>query len=115
MARYSSLFIAGVPAETARQNLVDILRTCGFEVIYETGEYVMAREKPGGVSYTKLVTVEGLIDVTSATHNRVQVKIVAKNEELPLHVNNHCEQLFNNIQDTISLDRSWEPVRNAMN
>lgn len=114
MARYTSLFMARVPVETAHQNLVEILRSSGFDVIYETGEYVMARETPGNVSYAKLVTIEGLIDTTTATKSEVQVKLVAKNEELPLNVDNHCWQLFEKIQKAIAANNSWEMTNNAL-
>jgi hypothetical protein len=114
MARYTSSFNAGVPVETAHQNLVEILRSCGCEVIYETEEYIMAREKPGKVSYSKLVTVEALIDATKATATRVHVKLVGKNEELPLQLDNHCRQFFNSVETAIAANKSWEPIANPL-
>lgn len=100
--------------ETAHQNLVDILQSCGCEVIYETGEYIMGKEKSGNVSYAKLVTVEALIDATTATETQVQVKIVAKNEELPLQVDNHCRQFSISIEKAIAAHQRWEPIKNAI-
>jgi hypothetical protein len=114
MARYTSSFNAGVPVKTAHQNLVEILGSCGCEVIYETEEYLMAREKPGNVSYSKLVTVEALIDATKATETHVKVNIVAKNEELPLQLDNHCRQFFNSIATAIAANKSWEPIANPL-
>ncbi|PSB02689.1 hypothetical protein [Merismopedia glauca] len=115
MARYTSSFNAGVPLETAHQSLVEILRSCGCEVIYETEEYIMAREKPGNVSYAKLVTIEALIDATRATQSQVHIKIVAKNEELPLQVDNHCRQFFDGIENAIVANNRWEHLENALN
>jgi len=43
--------------------LVEFLQSCYLEIIYD--DYMMAREIPGQVSYTKLVTVEVLIDKTT--------------------------------------------------
>jgi len=46
-----------------RQLLVEFLQSCYLEIIYDTADYMMAREIQ--VSYTKLVTVEVLIDKTT--------------------------------------------------
>jgi hypothetical protein len=42
-----------------------------------------------------------LIDITIATANSVGIKLVVKNEELPLKVNNHCQQVFQEVQDEV--------------
>lgn len=115
MARYNSLFMARVPVEIAHQNLVEILRSGGFDVIYETHEYIMGREKPGNVPYSKLVTIEASLDTATATSEQVQVKIVAKNEELPLNVDNHCAKLFDAIQTALATDKSWEIAKTSLN
>jgi hypothetical protein len=43
-----------------------------------------------------------LIDITIATANSVGIKLVVKNEELPLKVNNHCQQVFQEIQTEVN-------------
>jgi len=60
----------------------------------------MAREIPGQVSYTKLVTVEVLIDKTTATETEHATNLVIKNEELPLQFDNHC-QMFELVNQGI--------------
>jgi hypothetical protein len=72
-----------------------------MELIYEIDDYIMGRENPGSVAFAKLVTTEFLIDVTVATLNSVGIKVVVKNEELPLKINNHCQQVFQEIQQAI--------------
>ncbi len=63
MARYTHLFTTVVPVTHLRQSLADVLTACGLNVIYEASGYLVAREKPGHVSYSKLATVELLIDL----------------------------------------------------
>ena len=67
-----------------------MLADCQLETIYELEDYLMAREIPGRVSFSKLVAAEVFIDITSATTDAVTVSFVLKNEELPLNRNNHC-------------------------
>jgi hypothetical protein len=94
MARYTSLFTIEVPFEHLRQLLTDILTSCNLDVIYDTGDYLMAREVPGGVSFAKLVTVEVLID-------------------RPLQTNNHCRQIFDLVNQAIANNRQWHLVESA--
>lgn len=70
----------------------------------------MAREFPGRVSFAKLVTVEVLIDKSTATSQEVRMNFVIKNEELPLQVDNHCHQMFNMVQDAVAANRYWQLV-----
>lgn len=70
----------------------------------------MAREFPGRVSFAKLVTVEVLIDKSTATSEEVRMNFVIKNEELPLQVDNHCHQMFNMVQDAVAANRYWQLV-----
>lgn len=74
---------------------------------------MMAREFPGQVSFPKLVTVEVLIDKTTATETKTRVNLVIKNEELPLQVDNHCHQMFNLVNQAITENRHWQLVESA--
>lgn len=113
MARYTSLFTIAVSLDSLRRSLADILRSCDFDIIYDTGDYLVARETPGGVSFSKLVTVEVLIDKFPATEEEVRMNFVVKNEELPLQVDNHCRQKFNLVNRAIAENRHWQLIESV--
>jgi hypothetical protein len=102
MARYTCRFSIPDDHVKVRKPLCDLMKACNMEIIYEIEDYIMGRENPGGVSFTKLVTTEILIDITIATANSVGIKLVVKNEELPLKVKNHCQQVFQEIQTEVA-------------
>jgi hypothetical protein len=110
MARYTSSFTVAVPIDRLRQLLVEFLQSCYLEIIYDTADYMMAREIPGQVSYTKLVTVEVLIDKTTATETETRMNLVFKNEELPLQFDNHCHQMFDLVNQGIVENRHWQLI-----
>jgi hypothetical protein len=110
MARYTCSFIISVPFDHLQPLLVDLLQECGLDVLYYTGDYVMGREVPGNVSFSKLVTVELLIDKTTATETETRMTLVMKNEELPLQVDNHCRQTFEYIKQAIENSRHWHLI-----
>ncbi len=109
MARYTCSYIAS-PLERLQQGLIEILESCNFEVVYDTGDYLMAREVPGQVSFAKLVRVEVLIDRTTATEKDVRISFVMKNEELPLQFDNHCRKIFNLVQQAVAESQHWQLV-----
>lgn len=102
MARYTCLFTVATSVNDLQQVLLNLLQECHFDIIYQTDDYLMAREIPGQVAFSKLVTVEILIDRTMATEREVRMKFVIKNEELPLQVENHCKQMFNTVLQAVS-------------
>ncbi len=110
MARYTCSFTVAVSVDRLRQLLVEFLHACNLEIIYDTGDYMMARESPGQVSFTKLVTVEVLIDRTTATDTETRINLVIKNEELPLQVDKHCYQMFELVNRAITENRNWQLV-----
>ena len=93
-----------------QQLLIEILESCNLDIIYDTGDYMMAREVPGNVSFSKLVTVEVLIDKTSATDREIRMNFVIKNEELPLQVDNHCHQMFDLVSRAVAESRHWQLI-----
>lgn len=106
MARYTNLFVSVLPANNLRESLPDVLQSCGLNMVYQDGDYMMAKEQPGMVSFNQLATVEVLIgsaDCTEVMHqNRpVTVNLVVKNEELPLSTNNHCHKIFQLVNRAI--------------
>ncbi len=71
---------------------------------------MVAREVPGGVSFSKLVTVEVLIDRLPAAADGVRMNFVVKNEELPLQTDNHCRQKFNLVNQAIVENHQWQLI-----
>lgn len=113
MARYTSLFTVAVSLDSLQRLLIELLQACNFDIIYDTGDYLMARETPGQVSFAKLVTVEVLIDRFPNSDDEVRMNFVVKNEELPLKVDNHCRQIFNEVNRAISESRQWQLIESV--
>ncbi len=109
MARYPLLATA-VPNEHLHQSLLDVLQSCHLEIIHDTSDYVMAREKPSGIPYAKLVTVEGLIDKTGETRDEIRVEVVIKNEELPVHSDNHCSRMRDSVHKAFEASEPWSII-----
>ncbi|MBW4556560.1 MAG: hypothetical protein KME59_11570 [Trichormus sp. ATA11-4-KO1] len=110
MARYTCSFTLAVPIGHLQPLLVELLQDCDLEIQYYTADYIMAREIPGNVSFSKLVKVEALIERSSATETETRMSIVMKNEELPLQLDNHCRQMFEFIKQTIEDCRHWHLI-----
>ncbi len=110
MARYTCVFTLGIALDNLHQAMRQVLETCNLDVLYTTHEYIMARENPGGVPFPKLVTAEVLIDRTTATDEAVSMKFVLKNEELPLKENNHCQQIFQQLNQAVTDASQWELI-----
>jgi hypothetical protein len=113
MARYTCSFTIAVSLDRLQQSLIEVLQSCNFDIIYDTGDYLMAREIPGRVAFAKLVTVEVLIDKSTATAQEVRMNFVIKNEELPLQVDNHCRQMFDMVQEAVAENRHWQLVESV--
>lgn len=107
MARYTGFFIVAVPMDSLRHSLIEILESCNLDIIYNTGDSLMARELPGQVSIPKLVTAEVLIEQNTSSDSEVRMNFVIKNEELPLKTNNHCRQMFELVTQSIMSNRNW--------
>jgi hypothetical protein len=114
MARYTCSFTVAVSLDHLQQSLIEVLQSCNFDIIYDTGDYLMAREIPGRIAFAKLVTVEVLIDKSTATAQEVRMNFVIKNEELPLHLDNHCRQMFDMVQEAVAENRHWQLVESVI-
>jgi hypothetical protein len=110
MARYTCSFIVSVTFDHLQPLLIELLQDCTLDVQYYTPDYIMAREIPGNISFSKLVTVEILIDKSTATETETRLSIVIKNEELPLQLDNHCRQMFEYIKQEIENSRHWHLI-----
>lgn len=113
MARYTSLFTVATSIDGIRELLRGILESCSLDIIYDTGDYMVAREKPGHVSFAKLVTVEVLIDRSVLKEEEVRMNFVVKNEELPLQVDNHCHTIFANLNQAITDNQQWRLIESV--
>ena len=107
MARYT-LHAVAVPSNELHQVFLKILESCRLVIIHDTRDYVMAREAPNGTPFTKLVTVEGLIDTTGATHDSISLEVVVKNEELPIHSDNHCSRMRDTVSGALEESGLWK-------
>jgi hypothetical protein len=110
MSRYVCHFFVQHSPEMVRAPLRQLMESCRMEMVYEIEDYMMAREIPGGVSFSKLVTIEVLIDITNATEEAVTLSFVVKNEELPLNSNNHCRQMFDMLRVALEQHKDWHPI-----
>lgn len=110
MARYTGSFIVSIPSGHLQPLLIELLQDCELDIQYYTADYIMARQIPGSVSFSKLVGVEVLIDKSTATETETRISIVIKNEELPLQLDNHCRQMFEFVKQAIEHNRHWHLV-----
>ncbi|ACK69163.1 conserved hypothetical protein [Gloeothece citriformis PCC 7424] len=110
MARYTCSILVNTPVEQLHNLLSDILHSCEFEVIYQALDYIRAREIPGKIIFSKLVSVDVFIDKATIKNNQVSITWVVKNDELPLHQDNHCWQRFEQIQEAIYKNCQWDLV-----
>jgi hypothetical protein len=110
MSRYVCHFLVKFSSQNIRSVVTKLMEACRLELVYELDDYLKAREIPGKVSFSKLVTAEILIDVTTATREAVKLSFVVKNEELPLNSNNHCRQIFDTLRSTIAHHHNWHPI-----
>lgn len=116
MARYTSLFTIETPTQQIQSLVRQLLESkdLGLNVIYDTGDYVVAREQPGQVTVAQLVTVEVLIDRTqNSSENTLRMNVVVKNEELPLQVDNHCHRWFNDLNQAIAASQQWRLIESV--
>ena len=111
MARYTCSLTVAIPLEQLQSAFIEILKSCNFRDIYTTTDFIMASEKPGDVNYRKLVTAEVFIHRSTATESEVNVSVEVKNEELALHLDNHCFQMFNVVQEAIYADNSLQLIK----
>jgi hypothetical protein len=108
MARYTQVYVITTDPKHIRDAVVDTLNTCSLSVCYVTGDYVKAQEKAGKVSFSKLVTVEVLIHQPSLESNSVKLTCITKNGELPLRVGNHCQNIFEIVNQAFNVSPAWK-------
>lgn len=85
-----------------RQTVANTLAACDLNLVYENDEYLVAKEKPGGVKPDLLATVEVLINPPTLSEPSTRVDLIVQNEELPLRRDNHCYQIFEVVHQAIA-------------
>lgn len=110
MARYTCAFILSVNIDNLQALLIDVLNDLELDVQYYTSDYIMAREIPGNASFSELVTVEVMIDTSTAAETESRINLVAKNEEPPLILENHCRKIFEYVKRAIKESRYWHLI-----
>lgn len=101
MARYSNFFKVSKSNSSLRDFLINTLKSCDLNMVYETADYLVAKEKPGQVSMNQLATVEVLINPPTSEDAQAKVNLVVRNEELALSLNNHCHRVFSTVNEAI--------------
>jgi hypothetical protein len=114
MARYTHDLTVAVPLSQFYEQIKAVLTACHFEVLYFKEDYVVARELPGNIPFSRLVTVEVFVDSTRATPDITHLNVVVKNEELPLQANNHCYQMYEKLNQAIVENQGWELVKSTL-
>ncbi|PZO59981.1 MAG: hypothetical protein DCF15_02680 [Phormidesmis priestleyi] len=71
-------------------------------MIYQNRVCIVAKEKPGGVSLSQLATIELLISPPTGKNGDSKIDLVVKNEELPLRTQNHCQEIFSQVNQAIA-------------
>jgi hypothetical protein len=108
MARYTRYLSLTIPIDQFYPQMTRTLESCNLRVLHTSWEYIVASEDPGMVPLSQLVKVEVFVDNNRTTAEDVNLTLVVKNEELPLRVNNHCQQMFQEVNNALAKNRSWE-------
>ncbi len=114
MARYTHDLTVAVPLSQFYEQVKEVLKVCSFEVLYFKEDFVIAREMPGNIPFSRLVTVEILVDSTRATQETTHLNVVVKNEELPLQANNHCYQMYEKLNQAIADNKGWNLIKSTL-
>lgn len=102
MARYTNFFMTASSQEAISQALVSALEACDLNLIYQDPVCIVAKERPGQVSFTQLATIELLISPPTLESGGSKIDLVVKNEELPLRSQNHCREVFTQVNQAIA-------------
>jgi hypothetical protein len=102
MARYTNFFMTASSQEAISQALVSALEACDLNLIYQDPVCIVAKERPGQVSFTQLATIELLISPPTLESGGSKIDLVVKNEELPLRSQNHCREVFTQVNQAIT-------------
>lgn len=102
MARYTNFFMTSSSQEEISQMLVSAIEACNLNLVYNDPVCIVAKERPGKVAFAQLATIEILISPPTVEHGGSKIDLVVKNEELPLRTQNHCKEVFAEIDQVIA-------------
>ncbi|NEQ37439.1 MAG: hypothetical protein F6K40_14665 [Okeania sp. SIO3I5] len=74
----------------------------------------MAREFPGKVFFSQLVTIDITFERVTNTSENIRLNIVMRNEEIPLKLDNHCSQIKDLLIQLILENSHWEVVESII-
>lgn len=94
MARYTCSKIVSESLGNCFSRLKVFLDNYALEILFCKEDCLIAREIPGQVPFTQLVTIEVSMDGATAATDATQMDVVVTNEELPFQSHNHCHQIF---------------------
>lgn len=102
MARYTNFFMTGASSEEISRALVSALEACKLTLIYQDPVCIVAKEQPGKVPFAQIATIELLISPPTVESGGSKIDLVVKNEELPLRAQNHCKEIFTQVNQAIT-------------
>ena len=102
MARYTNFFMTSSSSEEISQMLTEAIEACDLNLVYSDPVCIVAKERPGKVAFAQLATVEILISPPTVEQGGSKIDLVVKNEELPLRAQNHCKEVFSEINEAIN-------------
>ncbi len=85
-----------------KAKVADTLASCDLNLVYENKDYLVAKEKPGGVKHDYLATVEVLINPPTVAEPSARIDLIVQNQELPLREDNHCYRIFETVNQAIA-------------
>ncbi|MGB3769406.1 MAG: hypothetical protein WA947_22840 [Phormidesmis sp.] len=94
--------MTGASSEEITRALVGALEACDLDLVYQDPVCIVAKEKPGKVPFAQLATIELLISPPTLESGGSKIDLVVKNEELPLRSQNHCKDVFSQVNQAIT-------------
>jgi hypothetical protein len=110
MARYTYYYLIKADRKRLSDTVAQVLQDCELLITYKTEDYVMAQEPVGETPFNQLVKVEVLIHKSDMQNDRVKLTCVAKNGELQLQTNNHCQNMALKLQEVFRRTPKWQFV-----
>ncbi|MGD1850063.1 MAG: hypothetical protein ACFCBU_05470 [Cyanophyceae cyanobacterium] len=110
MARYTCTFAIPCSQEQITQWLPQILQVCNLAIVHSGADYILAKENPGQVGFTELVSVEVLVEEQGLDADNINLNFIVRNEELPLKANNHCRHMSEQISQAVQSHKEIETL-----
>lgn len=102
MARYTCSYRLPVSVKQIHSVMTEILESCQIQVEFQNNDYIMGKETEKDIPFSKLVTIDIVISLTTSTEIQTIIDLVVKNEELALSKNNRALEKLAQIKKVIS-------------